>query len=114
MQSSPNGIRTRVATLRGRAGSLRRDPARPAVSRFRTSEWPPSTVDATNRAVKGHHATELLGGMLGFSKVRRTLRIIPARPLAGFQVDVDEIDPRSTEPVGGRRWNVINLCLTFR
>ena len=64
-KSSPNGIRTRVATLRGRAGSLHRDPPCPAESQFRTSERPPSPNDGTNRIVTGRPGTELLGGMLG-------------------------------------------------
>ena len=72
---SPNGIRTRVATLRERAGSLHRDPACPAESQFRTSERPPRTIGGTNRIVTGHPGTELSGGMLG-SVVRTTMRKI--------------------------------------
>jgi hypothetical protein len=64
--SSPNGVQTRVSTLRGRNGSLHREPASPKAPRLWRSGRPASTTRETSRLALRHHGTELLGGMLGF------------------------------------------------
>jgi hypothetical protein len=64
--SSPNGVRTRVSTLRGRNGSWHRSSSGPTESHRRSSKRPPSTTGGTICAIPERPGTDLLGGMLGF------------------------------------------------